>query len=472
MKTSICLIFFAMSYIGSLTGQSNYTKKQFADRVQKDIVYGYDTLYSGFADSLKLDLYTPVNDSNCKRPIMVIVHGGAWLGGDKAGGVIPQLCHEFTARGYLVASLNYRMGMHPTSNYTPYAICPHEKCSYVADTAEWYRAAYRAAQDVKSAVRFLKNRAYMDSSDAKNVFLLGESAGAFTVYLAAWLDKDSEKFAQTKALTDAPNPDSDLLSCVVAGTKTKRPDLGPITGIGNLDNEDSKVKGVAAFYGGVLDTSIFRQSHPTDTPVLYMYHQSCDVVVDNNKGRVFWKTFYYCYAPLNLCQPYISVPMSWGSSAIKKHLDSMTGTKPRNTFTYVNRLGSYSCDPSANCHGIDNVPLRTSEVADFFAPVIAASGNAPKTNNCNLSKAQMTSPKPRISPNPTQGHIWIQGLHAANPSIRLITSAGKAIQPVVNQITLESYLITLPENLAPGVYSLNIQYGNAHLTQKIVYLAQ
>ncbi|MCC7297101.1 MAG: carboxylesterase family protein [Bacteroidia bacterium] len=467
----LCLFLIAFAGVYAAVAQPIYTGKKYANRSTKNIVYGIDTTYSGHLDSLKMDLYTPINDSNCNRPILVVVHGGAWIGGDKAGGFIPQLCKEFAARGYLVASVNYRMGMHPAGFYVPYAICPHEKCSYVADSAEWYRAAYRAAQDVKSAVRYMKNRSHLDSSDKNNVFLLGESAGAFTTYLAAWMDQDSEKPAQCKSIADAPNPDADLNSCVIQGTRKTRPDMGPVHGYGNLGNNDSKVKGVAAFYGGVLDTSIFRQQQTTDTPVLYMFHQTCDVVVDNNKGRLFWKVFYHCYAPLNLCQPFGTGPVSWGTTAIKSHIDGMTGPKPYYQYTLLTNLGSYSCDVNSNCHGIDNLPNRSAEVAAFFSPVIQKSGNKPGLENCNVNtqKAVVQLSALTIYPTPCSEYVILEG-HGLGATIQyqIFTMDGKLLAG--NNISNSGLTtkIMLPQHLKSGCYAVVISTPYGRKTFQII----
>ena len=56
---------------------------------------------------------------------------------------------------------------------------------YPADTAEVYRALYRAMQDTKTAMRFLKARSAQDSTNRDAVYIVGESAGAFTALQAA-----------------------------------------------------------------------------------------------------------------------------------------------------------------------------------------------------------------------------------------------------------------------------------------------
>jgi acetyl esterase/lipase len=56
----------------------------------------------------RLDLYVP-EQADGPLPVIVWVHGGAWLGGSKEGGG-PAL--PFVRRGYAVASINYRLSQH------------------------------------------------------------------------------------------------------------------------------------------------------------------------------------------------------------------------------------------------------------------------------------------------------------------------------------------------------------------------
>jgi acetyl esterase/lipase len=41
------------------------------------------------------------------RPAVLMIHGGGWLGGDKAG--LSQRCHALAMRGYTVVNINYRL---------------------------------------------------------------------------------------------------------------------------------------------------------------------------------------------------------------------------------------------------------------------------------------------------------------------------------------------------------------------------
>src|SRR5262245_27661682 len=56
----------------------------------------------------RLDLYVPAK-ADAPTPVIVWVHGGAWMGGSKDVGVPALPC---LGKGYAVASVNYRLSQH------------------------------------------------------------------------------------------------------------------------------------------------------------------------------------------------------------------------------------------------------------------------------------------------------------------------------------------------------------------------
>jgi len=100
----------------------------------------------------RLDLYLP-NDRN-DLPLIIYIHGGAWLAGSKDRPVpLP-----FLAEGYAVASINYRLSQH--------ALFPAQ------------------IEDCKAAVRWLRANAGRYGLDPNRFAAWGESAGG---HLAALL---------------------------------------------------------------------------------------------------------------------------------------------------------------------------------------------------------------------------------------------------------------------------------------------
>lgn len=104
----------------------------------------------------KLDLYLPKDDGQAltqKRPLIVWVHGGAWLEGSKEG--CPAV--RFVADGYAVASINYRLSQH--------TIFPAQ------------------IQDCKAAIRWLRANADKHGIDPNRIGVWGPSAGGHLVAL-------------------------------------------------------------------------------------------------------------------------------------------------------------------------------------------------------------------------------------------------------------------------------------------------
>lgn len=110
---------------------------------------------------LKMDLYFP--DSGGPWPVVVYVHGGSWIHGDKAEAA--GLARGMTSQGYLVASINYRL--YPAARY-PAMI-----------------------HDVKCAIRSLRANASQYNLDPNHIAALGVSAGGHLVALLGTSDQSA-----------------------------------------------------------------------------------------------------------------------------------------------------------------------------------------------------------------------------------------------------------------------------------------
>jgi acetyl esterase/lipase len=129
----------------------------------------------------KLDLYLP-EDANGPLPVIVWVHGGAWLAGSKDGGG-PAL--PFVKKGYAVASINYRLSQH---------------------------AAFPAQiQDCKAAVRWLRAHSKEYKLDPDHIGVWGASAGGHLVALLGTagdvkglegIDGPSDQSSRVQAVVD------------------------------------------------------------------------------------------------------------------------------------------------------------------------------------------------------------------------------------------------------------------------------
>ncbi len=167
---------FAQTYCGS----DRYDKEVFTNYGSSmDVTYGQAKNFYGSNQVLKMDIYQPSGDTIPMRPLIIWVHGGSFIGGDKLNGSdVVDLARKFSKRGYVTASINYRLYYFPLN-----------------DEVQAKKAVMRAVQDLKAAVRFFRKDAYSTNTykiDTNNIFVGGSSAGAFTAMHMAYLDTDSE----------------------------------------------------------------------------------------------------------------------------------------------------------------------------------------------------------------------------------------------------------------------------------------
>lgn len=120
-------------------------------------VIGYaDLTYASLAGyrPLLLDLYQPANSAQA-RPLVIYIHGGGWIGGHtRHSGAFedwPGVLASLAARGYVVASVEYRL-----SGEAPFPA---------------------AVQDVKAAIRWLRAHATEFGIDKSRAVVWGGSAG-------------------------------------------------------------------------------------------------------------------------------------------------------------------------------------------------------------------------------------------------------------------------------------------------------
>ncbi|MFK7775154.1 MAG: T9SS type A sorting domain-containing protein [Saprospiraceae bacterium] len=258
---------------------SIYVNTQFDSITQiPDIFYGSAVRFNGDTIDLELDIYYPEFDTNTSRPLLVAVHGGGFLGGSKNAGQIVKLCKEFAKRGYVTASISYRLGFR--NEHDPLFGEFHEFYGY--DEAEMIRAIYRSVQDARGAIRFMKGEADTYGIDTTNVFIGGESAGGFVSLHTAYMKQPDEK-------PDAAFEQSDANYYDVFGnviSTLARPDLGSLEGDLNLNGTSSDLKGAINIYGGIFDLELIDCGEPD----LYQHYISDDILVFCGAAKAFHQT--------------------------------------------------------------------------------------------------------------------------------------------------------------------------------------
>jgi len=186
---------------------------------------------------LKLDMYFSRTDTLKKRPVVMLIHGGAFYIGSKESACEQALAYALAKRGYFVASIDYRLGFKPLQ-------------------ADIEMSAYRAMQDAHAALRFLSHHSAGLQIDPNQIYVAGTSAGAVASLNVAFMSNDER-------------PDR-----IIEAEKKKL--VGKIEESGNLFTEKFTIKAVANMWGAVSNLNIIDPDEKI--PVLSIHGTNDDVV--------------------------------------------------------------------------------------------------------------------------------------------------------------------------------------------------
>ena len=221
---------------------------------------------------LLMDLYIPENDNVTKHPLFVILHGGAYFVGDKGTKNMRGWCEHFAKSGYVVASVNYRMG-------------------FSVSKSSIQQCGYQAIQDAHAALRYLVAHAEEYHIDPDYIFVAGTSAGSITALATAFMnDKNCPQFVTKHKL---------------------RKKCGSLHTSGNEHRDEVKIKAIANMWGAVYDLHEL-DGHPIP---MVSFHGTSDRIVPFDRG-----------VPFSEIKSKIGEMLfdeMYGSKAIHEYLDSL-----------------------------------------------------------------------------------------------------------------------------------------------------
>ncbi len=256
MKKNLVGIIFLIYSFNSLMAQTGYPAfctsddrftevEYFAEtdiESMLDVTYGTADDWQGNPESLLLDVFYPSSnvDNLTERPFILLIHGGGFISGSKES--LTNDCIEFAQRGYVAATMSYRLGWSPFN--------PNGQTL----------AMYRAQQDAAAALRYIVNNAAQLGIDVNQIFIGGSSAGGITSLNTAYLDE---------AEWETVYPNISTL-------------LGPLNTSGNNLTDTYDLKGIYNNWGATLITGMQPEEMiPTisfhgiqDQVVLYGYYSN------------------------------------------------------------------------------------------------------------------------------------------------------------------------------------------------------
>ncbi len=179
--TKTCFVFFLLlcshtAYTQYCTEDDRFTNTNYFSVSELDSLfdqnYGNAIDWEGVATDLEMDIYYPSDDVEdlAQRPFILLIHGGGFIGGNKSNW--RNDCREFAKRGYVAATMSYRLGWNQLS------------------ITDQLRAVYRAQQDANAAMRYIVEQSEELKVDTNWMFIGGSSAGSITALNVAYADED------------------------------------------------------------------------------------------------------------------------------------------------------------------------------------------------------------------------------------------------------------------------------------------
>ncbi len=184
-----------------------------------------------------MDVYTPDGDTEINRPLIIFAHGGSFMGGDKNLPDCIDFCNSFAKKGYVTASVNYRL------------VSQANQQNFLLSQEEQYTTILKAVADIKAAIRFFRKDFSTNNTygiDTSTIFIGGSSAGAVAMLHLAYID----------AISDLPNSVT-YLDILSGQPITFNPQNiiatigGDLEGDAGNNGYSSKISGVISFAGGI-----------------------------------------------------------------------------------------------------------------------------------------------------------------------------------------------------------------------------
>lgn len=410
----VCVFVFTQHNIQAQCANGRYYNKIFSPSVST-VTYGNAMKFDSNYVDLKMDIYQPSGDNFAHRPLLVFAFPGSFTAGTRLSPDITQLCDNFVRRGYVCASIDYRLGFEGGSD---------------SDTNQ-FKALMRGVQDMKAAVRYFYKDAQTANSfriDTTQIWIGGSSAGAFIGLNYAYGKEDTLSRSEPAWARPALNA------------------LGGPEGNSGNPGYSTKVKGVIDLCGGIADTVWIM---PGD-PLLVGVHGTADATVS-----CYFDSVYASTHPESLL---------FGGGDIKNRLTHLGANYSLYLFQgadHVPYILPIPFLPPASTYMDSTVSI----VRDFlYANTLCDSALISGTNNLE------TTIPVSVFPNPSSSEINIVSNSVSQLTVQVVSVTGQCL--AVKTVEPHSQLQIFEHEFGSGSYLLRIsdqQNATAKTTRIVFY---
>lgn len=499
---TICLV---ATFLTAVQAQERYLGEVFSDiTVTTDIQYAVNATVLLIGDPafgeaipqpLFCDVYEPTGDEDITaRPLVILAHTGNFLPPQANGGcdgtrkdaVTVELATRLARAGYVVATIDYRLGWNPIS--------PDQSTRVFT----LINAAYRGVQDIRTAARFFRRSAAEDDNpfrvDPDRFVAWGSGTGGYITLGTASLDTITDTFIPKFFIGESPMV-FDLINGNVTGETVGivPPGYPPPFTPGDTLNYPNHVGYSSDFQlvvnmgGAIGDLSWIDENDP---PII-SYHVPTDPNAPYETGIL------NVPPPVNL--PVVSVSGAADFQPIYNQLginDCMDDASITDDISMIARQRSGglpgfmplpSIDPTSSGdwyftngempYGIEcDEPRASAESLDTAMAVMDTIMNYyfPRAFNClNLTTSveELAAPGAfglQAMPIPATNQVRIQvNADLRMDAIQLFDINGRLLKQVTN-INVDQYDLQR-ENLPNGIYIAKVRIGNQIATQRLVF---
>ena len=372
-----------------------------------DIFSAYTVDSVNYTDSLYMTVYQPVGDTTSQRPVIVLAHGGSFVRGGNLSNdsTVVRLCKTFAKRGYVTASIDYRVTINPL---------------LLIDSLQAVDIVMKAVSDGKAAIRYFREDAATTNTfrvDTTQIFGGGNSAGAILMVHVAYIDSVAEV--------------NSFVGDAIAAN-------GGLEGDGDHKGHSSRIKGVINLAGGINNLDWYQIG---SVPMVSCQGDLDSTVPYNCSGVLTRTANQFSVKTVNIC----------GTGAMKDYADGLGG------------LGAGIEDRLLTFPGDDHTPWQndlvkmakvTSFVDSFMVDhTIWKTGNVAGINPVDNSWVN-------VYPNPAKGKFVVETTSNNPYQVEVFNTMGQSLW-FDSHVTEQHHEVNVT-SLPDGLYVVKLYDAATH----------